>query len=69
MKLYIIDELYEYVKDDPIFQEVYRTISDNYKATSIKNELSAFYDLRQLPEVKEYFNSITEKLKQESGGR
>ena len=64
MKLYLIDELYEYLKDDPEFQEIYRTISDNYYADSIELELKIFYDLRNRKDVRAYFDKMTEKIKE-----
>ena len=64
MKLYLIDELYEYLKDDPEFQEIYRTISDNYYADSIELELKIFYDLRNREDVRAYFDKMTEKIKE-----
>lgn len=66
MKLYLIDELYEYLKDDKEFQEIYRTISDNYYADSIELELKIFYDLRNRDDVRKYFDKITEKIKTEN---
>ena len=64
MKLYLIDELYEYLKDDTEFQEIYRTISDNYYADSIELELKIFYDLRNREDVKTYFKKITQEIKE-----
>lgn len=64
MKLYLIDELYDYLKDDPEFNEIYRTISSNYYADSIELELKIFYELRNREDVKEYFEKITEKIKE-----
>jgi len=65
MKIFMLDEVYDYAKKSGIVDKLNTLIKKKYNPTSIQTDLQSYYDVSNSPEYKAIMGELETKIKQD----
>ena len=65
MKIYMLDEIYEYAKKTGIYDEMQAIAAKRYRSNSIQEDLNTYHDIINSDEFKALGDKLLNKLKEE----